>query len=150
MYHCLYSVRKMGCLVCYGFHTYCCCLCSVDETVESRRGHLIHIHIPTTVVPSLGDPRRERPTAVYGHVINVPTHVNVTLPAIGGHLPNADADSHLLVVRTYYNGQCKQIPRFRWSFQPKIANSTYRSRQLPLWPSGIRAAGLISTQSANS
>ena len=78
-------------------------------------------------MPALGDPRRERPPAVYVHVINVPTHVNVTLPAIGGHLPNAD--SHLLVVRTCYNGQCKQIPRFRWSFQPKIANSTYRSRQ---------------------
>ena len=25
------------------------------------------------VVPALGDPRRERPPAVYGHVINVPT-----------------------------------------------------------------------------
>ena len=26
-----------------------------------------------TVVPALGDPRRERPPAVYGHVINAPT-----------------------------------------------------------------------------
>ena len=33
----------------------------------------------------------------------------------------AYADSHLLVVSTCYNGQCKQMPRFRWSFQPKIA-----------------------------
>ena len=73
------------------------------------------------VVPALGDPRREQPPDVYGHVINVPTHLNVKLPAIGGHLPNADADSHLLVVRTCYNGKCKQMPRFRWSFQPKIA-----------------------------
>ena len=66
-----------------------------------------------TVVPALGDPRRERPPDVYGHVIKVPTHPNVKLPAIGGHLPNADADadSHLLVVRTCYNGQCKQMPR---------------------------------------
>ena len=75
----------------------------------------------TTVVPALGDPRRERPPAVYGHFVNVPTHVNVKLPVISGHLPNADADSHLLVVSTCYNGQCKQMPRFRWSFQPKIA-----------------------------
>ena len=75
----------------------------------------------TTVVPALGDPRRERPPAVYGHIVNVPTHFNVKLPMISGHLPNADADSHLLVVSTCYNGQCKQMPRFRWSSQPKIA-----------------------------
>ena len=74
-----------------------------------------------TVVPALGDPRRERPPAVYGHFVNVPTHFNVKLPVISGHLPNADADSHLLVVSTCYNGQSKQMPRFRWSFQPKIA-----------------------------
>ena len=72
-----------------------------------------------TVVPALGDPCHEEPPAVYGHVINVLTHLNVKLPGIGGHLPNADADSHLLVVRTCYNGQCKQMPRFRRSFQPK-------------------------------
>ena len=58
-----------------------------------------------------------------GHLINVPTHFNVKLPPISGHLPNADADSHLLVVSTCYNGQCKQMPRFRWSFQPKIAGA---------------------------
>ena len=56
----------------------------------------------STVVPALGDPRCEWPPAVYGHIINVPTHLNVKLPAIGGHLTNADADSHLLVVRTCY------------------------------------------------
>ena len=60
---------------------------------------------------------------MYGHIINVPTHFNVKLPAISGHLPNADADSHLLVVSTWYNGQCKQMPRFQWSFQPKIAGA---------------------------
>ena len=76
-----------------------------------------------TVVPALGDPRRERPPAMYGHVINVPTHFNVKLPAISGHLPNVDTDSHLLAVSTWFNGQCKQMPRFRWSFQPKIAGS---------------------------
>ena len=47
----------------------------------------------TTVVPALGDPHRDRPPAMYGHIINVPTHFNVKLPAISGHLPNADADS---------------------------------------------------------
>ena len=65
----------------------------------------------STVVPALGDPRREGPPDVYGHVINVPSHLNVKLPAIDGHLPNAD--SHLLVVCTCYNGQCKQMPRFQ-------------------------------------
>ena len=53
-----------------------------------------------TVVPALDDPRRERAPGVYGQVINVPTHLNVTLPAIGGHLPNADADSYLLVKKS--------------------------------------------------
>ena len=55
--------------------------------------------VATTVVPALGDPRREQPPAVYGHFVNVPTHFNVKLPVISGHLPNADADSHLLVVQ---------------------------------------------------
>ena len=58
-----------------------------------------------TVVPALGDPRRERPPALYGHVINVPTNLNVKLPLISGHLPNSDADSHFLVVCTCHNGQ---------------------------------------------
>ena len=98
------------------------------------------------VVPALGDPRRERPPDVYCHVFNVPTHLNVKLPAIGGHLPNADADSHLLVVRTCYNRQCKQMPRFGWSFQPKIPRGTH-AKLLPtvrsnfqadiLWPQAI-------------
>ena len=79
--------------------------------------------ICNTVVPALGDPRRERPPAVCGHFVNVPTHFKVKLPVISGHLPNADADSHLLVVSTCYNGQCIQMPRFRWSFQPKIAGA---------------------------
>ena len=46
----------------------------------------------TTVVPALGDPRRERPPAVYDHVINVPAHFNVPIrpsdertPAMYGH-----------------------------------------------------------------
>ena len=102
-----------------------------------------------TVVPAFGDPRRERPPDVYGHVIKVPTHLNVKLPAIGGHLPNADADSHLLVVRTCYNGQCKQMPRFRWSFQPKIvhgANPNLRPTvfQMSMLPSGDRKQYSIS------
>ena len=82
---------------------------------------------PITVVPALGDPRRERPPAVCGHFVNVPTHFKVKLPVISGHLPNADADSHLLVVSTCYNGQCKQMPRFWWSFQPKKARAHCRN-----------------------
>ena len=95
--------------------------------MSTRTNWIIEIYryLRETVVPALGDHRRERPPAVCGHVINVPTHFNVKLPPISGHLPNADADadadSHLLVVSTCYNGQCKQMPRFRWSFQHKIA-----------------------------
>ena len=73
------------------------------------------------------------------HVIKVQTHLNVKLPAIGGHLPNADADSHLLVVRTCYNGQCKQMPRFRWSFQPKIAHGAHPNLR-PTVCSNVHAA----------
>ena len=91
---------------------------------ETGRGPILNVvkcrmvSFWSTVVPALGDPRRERPPAVCGHFVNVPTHFKVKLPVISGHLPNADADSHLLVVCTCYNGQCKQMPRFRWSFQP--------------------------------
>ena len=86
---------------------------------------------------------------MYGHVIKVPTHLNVKLPAIGGHLPNADADSHLLVVRTCYNGQCKQMPRFGWSFQPIIAHGTHPTCdrqfvQMSMLPSGDRKQYFIS------
>ena len=79
----------------------------------------MHVNITYTVVPALGDPRRERPPAMYGHIINVPTHFKVKLPAISDHLPNEDADSHLLVVSTWY----KQMPRFRWSFQPETSGA---------------------------
>ena len=86
-----------------------------------------------TVVPALGDPRRERPPDVYGHVIKVPTHLNVKLPAFGGHLPNADADSHLLVVRTCYNGQCKKCHVFGGQFNPHslAARTLTCDRQFP-------------------
>ena len=84
----------------------------------------------------LGRPRRERPPAVCGHFVNVPTHFKVKLPVISGHLPNADADSHLLVVSTCYNGQCKTNATFsvvistknRWR-APKLA--TDRSLKFP-------------------
>ena len=84
---------------------------------------IFHINVDTTVVSALGDPRRERPPGVNGHVIKVPTHLNVKLPAIGGHLANADTDSHLVGVRTCYNGQCKQMSRFLWLFQPKMTTN---------------------------
>ena len=57
-------------------------------------------NLSSTVLPALGDPRRERTPVVFGHIINVPTHCNVNLPPVSGHLPNADAGSHLLVVST--------------------------------------------------
>ena len=86
------------------------------------------LHGVTTVVPALGDPRRERPPAVCGHVINVPTHFNVKLPAIGGHLPNADADSHLLVVLTAITDSVSKSRVFGGYFNPKsLMRSTVRS-----------------------
>ena len=100
-----------------------------------------------TVVPALGDPRRVRPPAVYGQFVNVPTHFNVKLPLISGHLPNADADSHLLVVSTCYNGQCKQMPRFRWSFQPKIAGA--HPKLGPTVRSNFRAVYVTSSRLMN-
>ena len=66
-------------------------------------------------------PSRQQP-AVYRHVITHHIHVNVILQQISRHgLPNAD--SYLLVVRTCYNGQCKQIPHVRWSFKSEIADT---------------------------
>ena len=85
---------------------FACILCGFNN----MRRYLQTVY---TVVPALGDPRRERPPVMYGHIINVPTHVNVKVPAISGHLPNAD--THLLVVSTWYNGQCQQMPRFPWT-----------------------------------
>ena len=82
-------------------HTQNSGLRGISRSRGTRRimGHLMK---PSTVVPAFGDPRRERPPVMYGHIINVPTHFNVKLPAISGHLHNADADSHLLVVSTWY------------------------------------------------
>ena len=93
------------------------------SSIQVFLGDFWNVNNCTTVVPALGDPRRERPPAVCGHFVNIPTYFKVKLPVISGHLPNADADSHLLVVSTCYNGQCKQMPRFRWLFQPKIAGA---------------------------
>ena len=95
------------------------------------------------------DPRRERSPDVYGHVINVPTHPNDKLPAIGGHLLKADADSHLLVVRTCYNGQFKHMPRFVGHFNTKsVALRTLSCDQhfahINMRPSGDRKQCFIS------
>ena len=84
----------------------------------------VSYNLASSTVPALSGPRRKRPPTVCGQLINVPTPFNVKLPAIRGHLPKADENSHLLVVRTCYNGgQCKQMQCFRWSFQPKLAGS---------------------------
>ena len=88
-------------------------------------------HQEGTVVPALGDPRRERPPALCGHFVNVPTHFKVKLPVISGHLPNADADSHLLVVSTCYNGQCKQMHVVGGHFNQKsLARTQSCDRQI--------------------
>ena len=108
-----------------------------------------------TVVPALGDPRHERPPAerppaVYGHVINVPTHFNVKLRAISGHLPNTDADSHLLVVRTcYITDSTNKCCVFGSHFNPKsLAVRTLscdrQFTQISMLPSGDRKQYFIS------
>ena len=118
-----------------------CRLCMAMMSILQMTDIYFTLYLPyiATVVPALGDPRRERTPAMYGHVINVPTHFNIKLPAIGGHLPNADADSHLLVVRTCYNGQFKQMPRFWRSFQPKIARGGHPNLR-PTFCSNVHAA----------
>ena len=63
---------------------------------------------------------------MYGHVINVPTHCNVKLPAIGGHLPNADADSHLLVSVPAITDSANTCRIFDYHLNPKsLAASCY-------------------------
>ena len=63
---------------------------------------------------------------MYGHVINVPTHVNVKLTAIDEHLPNAD--SHLLVVRTAITDSVNTCCVFGGHFNPKsLAHSNFDS-----------------------
>ena len=105
-------------------------LCSSSLSIQRLHGSWKTVRL-CTVVPALGDPRRERPPAVCGHFVNVPTHFKVKLPVISGHLPNADADSHLLVVSTCYNGQCKQMPRFRCHFNQKsLARTQTCDRQI--------------------
>ena len=52
--------------------------CTITSTVTCfvkpcRPSSNIDCHIIYTVVPALGDPRREQPPALYGHIINAPT-----------------------------------------------------------------------------
>ena len=76
---------------------------------------------------------------MYSHVIIVMTHLNVKLPAIGGHPPNADADSHLPVI-TDSSNKCRV---FGGHFNPKsLAARTLgcdrQFPQIPMLPSGDR------------
>ena len=70
------------------------------------------------------DPRRERPPAVYGHFVNVPTHFNVKLPLISGHLPNADADSNLLVAAPAITDSANKCHVFGGHFNQKSVART--------------------------
>ena len=84
-----------------------------------------------TVVPALGDPRRERPPAVCGHFVNVPTHFKVKLPVISGHLPNADADSHLLVLAPAITDSANKCHVFGGHFNQKsLARTQTCDRQI--------------------
>ena len=72
--------------------------CKISLLLSLSRRHIVWC----TVVPALGDPRRERPPAMYGHFVNVP-----------------------------YNGQCKHMPpnsvvistRNRWR-APKLGTNS--------------------------
>ena len=81
-----------------------------------------------TVVPALGDPRRERPPAVYGHFVNVPTHFNVKLPLISGHL--SKADSNFLLSAPGITDSVNKCRDFRGHCRPKsLARTQTRGRQ---------------------
>ena len=54
-----------------------CGFVCVSYTSLTSFGDLLRC--PHKVVPALSDPRRERPPAVYGHVINVPIHFKVVI-----------------------------------------------------------------------
>ena len=91
-----------------------------------------HLSVYITVVPALGDLRHEPPPSVYGHVINVPTHLNVKLPAIGGHLPNADI--HCLSVPAITNSVNKYRV-FGGHFNPKspAIDSSFNIFRAAVW-----------------
>ena len=85
---------------CEGHHLGSCWVLHYPDTSQPAApmpGYNKH-YIIYTVVPALGNPCDERPPAMYGHVTDVPTHINIKLPQISGHLPNTD--SYLLVVHT--------------------------------------------------
>ena len=58
-----------------------------------------------------------------GNVTNVPIQFNVKLAQISGHLPYADTDSHLLVVRTCTTDSLNGIPPFRRAFYAEVAGT---------------------------
>ena len=61
---------------------------------------------------------------MYGHLINVSTHLNVKSPAIGGHLPKADAHSQLLVVGPAKRNSANKCHVFGGSFNQKLLART--------------------------
>ena len=82
------------------------------------------------------------PCIQYALLFNVPIHFSVKLPQISRHLPNGQS---LLVVCSWYNGQCKQIPHFRWSFQPEIAGT-----EISVLPSDSRDSKCLRTSTPSA
>ena len=64
-------------------------------------------------LPALGDPGRERPPAMYGHIINVPTHFNVKLPAISGYLRSAATKEGTTAIVEKYRKLLKKTKQAR-------------------------------------
>ena len=97
----------------------------------SKRQWSIKMDLYTTVVPALS-----------GHLLcadtlSISRHISRLNYLWSASTCLTLSRSHLLVVSTCYNGQCKQMPRFRWSFQPKIAGAHPNLRPTDL--SNVRA-----------
>ena len=109
------------------------------EHSNHNNQQLVAMHVQTeytwySVVPALGDLRRERPPAVYGHVINVPIHLNVPIrpsderpPAMYGHFS--------LVPRVSVHGRyyCT-TPKYRYWFRAILGRfSTQKNIPSETW-----------------
>ena len=92
----MYDMTVNTQLVVVFYHSPCCIIFCTKFKKKLSWIECIHVSwcnmVQNTVVPALGDPRRERPPAVYGHVINVPNHFNLPIrpsderpPAMYGH-----------------------------------------------------------------
>ena len=86
---------------------------------------------------------------MYGQVINVPAHPNLKLPAIGGHLPNADATVIYWLSVPVITDSSNKCRVFGGRFNPKSLAARTLScdrhfAQIPMLPSGDHTQCFIS------